>query len=106
MRIGQAALRSIQFHGSNNDSIICYSKTSDGGEDVVLTVVNLDPTWVQDTTLWLDLAALGLPDGHPYEAYDELTRQSFTWWGPSPYVRLDPAETPGHILHLRAVGGR
>jgi starch synthase (maltosyl-transferring) len=99
-------LRGILFHGSNNDNIICYSKTSDDGDDVVLTVVNLDPNSIQETTLGLDLVALGLPGDHPYEAYDELTRQAFTWWGPSPYVRLDPAETPAHILHLRAVGGR
>lgn len=99
-------LRTIRFHGSNNDPIICYSKTSDDGGDIILVVCNLDPHNMQEATLWLDLDALGIPQTHPYEAYDELTRQAFTWWGPSPYVRLDPAETPGHILHLRAVGGR
>jgi starch synthase (maltosyl-transferring) len=99
-------LRTIRFHGSNNPPIICYSKTSDDGSDIILVVCNLDPENTQESTLWLDLDELGLPDTHPYEAYDELTHQAFTWWGPSPYVRLDPAQTPGHILHLRAVGGR
>ena len=80
---------------------------SDDGEDLVLTVCNLDPLQVQDTTLQLDLVALGLPDSHPYEAYDELTRQAFTWWGlRRPMSVLDPNESPGHVLHLRAVGGR
>jgi len=106
-------LRNIRFHHSNNDAIICYSKSSAGtgpprpgdDPDVVLTVVNLDSRAPQEAVLWLDLALLGVPDDRPYEAYDELTRQSFTWWGPSPYVRLDPAVEAAHVLHLRPVGG-
>jgi starch synthase (maltosyl-transferring) len=99
-------LRNIHFHASNNDAVICYSKASEDGGDVVLTVVNLDPWVTQEATLTLDLALLGVPGDRPYEAYDELTRQSFTWWGPSPYVRLDPAVEPAHVLHLRPVSGR
>jgi starch synthase (maltosyl-transferring) len=56
---------------------------------------------VQEDTLWLDLAALGLPGDEPYTAHDELTGQTFTWQGHTPYVKLDPAETPGHVLHLK-----
>src|SRR4051812_2894558 len=44
-------LRTIRFHESPNDSIICYSKVSEDGDDVVLTVCNLDPWNPQDTTL-------------------------------------------------------
>jgi starch synthase (maltosyl-transferring) len=99
-------LRTIQFHHSDNTNVIAYSKTSDDGSDVVLMVCTLAPDDVVETTLRLDLDALGLPADHPYEAYDELTRQSFTWWGASPYVKLEPWTTPAHILHLRAVGGR
>ena len=99
-------LRTIQFHHSDNPNVLAYSKTSDDGSDVVLVVCTLAPDEVTETTLWLDLNALGLPADRPYEAYDELTRQAFTWWGPSPYVRLEPWSTPAHILHLRAVGGR
>jgi starch synthase (maltosyl-transferring) len=68
---------------------------------VVLCVVNLDPHGVQEDTLWLDLAALGMPADDPYLAHDELTGQTFTWQGHTPYVKLDPAETPGHVLSLR-----
>ena len=78
---------------------------SEDGGDVVLVVCSLQPDLVQETTLWLDLDVLGLPHDRPYEAYDELTRQAFTWWGAAPYVKLEPGGEPAHILHLRAVGG-
>jgi starch synthase (maltosyl-transferring) len=68
---------------------------------VVLCVVNLDPHGVQEDTLWLDLDALGLPPDEPFEAHDELSGQTFTWRGHTPYVRLDPAEAPAHVLSLR-----
>jgi starch synthase (maltosyl-transferring) len=94
-------LRNIQFHPTTNPAILAFSKVSDDGSDVVLTVVNLDPWSSQDCTLQLDLPSLGLPWDRPFEAYDELTHQSFTWQGPEPYVRLDPYQEVAHVLHLR-----
>ena len=92
-------LRGLQFHHSNSDQILVYSRTSAAGDDVVLCVVNLDPDQWHEDTLWLDLGALGLPAA--IEAHDELTGATFAW-GDSPYVRLDPADAPAHVLHLRA----
>jgi starch synthase (maltosyl-transferring) len=94
-------LRNIEFHDTTNPNIIAFSKSSEDGTDVVLTIVNLDPWATQECTLDLDLPALGLPFDRPYEAYDELTNQSFTWQGAEPYVRLDPYHEVAHVLHLR-----
>ena len=95
-------LRNITFHASFNDQMIAYSKHTDDFSDVILCVVNLDPHSIQETTLQLDLGALGIPNDRPFEAHDELTGQTFTWQGGSPYVRLDPHWEPAHVLHLRA----
>jgi starch synthase (maltosyl-transferring) len=95
-------LRNLSFHHSDNPSIVAYAKQTEDGSDVVLMAVNLDPDRVQETTLGLDLGALGLPRDAPFEAYDELTGRAFTWQGERPYVRLDPAVEPAHLLHLRA----
>ena len=35
--------RSLRFHDVDGDGLLCYSKRSDAGDDVVLTVVNIDP---------------------------------------------------------------
>jgi starch synthase (maltosyl-transferring) len=93
-------LRSIRFHESGNPMIIAYSKVSDHGDDVVLTVVSLDPYNMQETSLGLDLAALGLPWDLPFTAYDELSGETYRWVGPNPYVKLEPWARVAHILHL------
>ncbi|MDQ3757663.1 MAG: alpha-1,4-glucan--maltose-1-phosphate maltosyltransferase [Actinomycetota bacterium] len=94
-------LRNIRFHHSSNDQLLAYSKHTDDRSDVVLVVVNLDPFNTQDGVLGLDLGFLGLPWDTPYEAFDELSGQSFRWQGAEPYVRLDPHQA-AHVLHLRA----
>jgi starch synthase (maltosyl-transferring) len=93
-------LRNIHFHDSNNDALIAYSKHTDDRADVVLMVVSLDPHHAQEANISIDLGLLGLPWDQPYEAYDELTGQSFTWEGSVQYVRLDPHQA-AHVLHLR-----
>ena len=98
---GLQRLRGTHFHHSSKDALLVYSRATHDRSDVVLCVVNLSDE-VQEDTLWIDLAALGLPWSGDYQAYDELTGQRFTWNGPNPYVRLDPADTPGHVLHLTA----
>jgi len=94
-------LRNLRFQHSDNSVVLAYAKQTEDGSDVVLMAVNLDPNRVHETTLGLDLGALGLPPDRPYEAHDELTGHTFTWQGPRPYVRLDPAVEPAHLLHLR-----
>jgi starch synthase (maltosyl-transferring) len=90
------------FHHTDTDHLLAYSRRSDDGADTVLCVVNLDPDQAHEDTLRLDLGALGLDGVGAYEVHDELSGQTFTWQGADPYVRLDPAETPAHVLHVRA----
>ena len=94
-------LRNVTFHHSANPAVLAYSKHTDDRSDVMLVVVNLDPDSISEATLWIDLGALGLPWDQPFEAHDELSGHTFTWTGPEPYVLLDPAVAPAHILHLR-----
>jgi starch synthase (maltosyl-transferring) len=89
------------FHHSSKDALLVYSRVSADGADVLLCVVNLDPEHWQEDTLHLDLGALGISGDEPYVASDLLSGQRFTWRGADPYVRLDPAEAPGHLLHLQ-----
>jgi starch synthase (maltosyl-transferring) len=93
-------LSNIHFHHTNNDWMLAFSKTTQDRDDVVLVVVNLDPSHPHDDVLGLDLGVLGLPADAPYEAYDELTGVTYVWSGANPYVRLAP-DQPAHVLHLR-----
>jgi starch synthase (maltosyl-transferring) len=93
-------LRSVRFWPTTNPQVVAYSKESDDGSDRVLTVVNLDPWSAQEATIHLDLTKLRLPAYSPYLVYDELSRDTFTWLGADPFVRLDPTYRVAHIFSL------
>jgi starch synthase (maltosyl-transferring) len=89
---------SLRFHTVDNDSLICYSKSTEDGANVVLTVVNLDPRarhwgWVD-----LPLQDLGLDPDAPYQVHDLLSDAWYTWTGPRNYVELDPYVVPAHVF--------
>ena len=90
--------RSLAFHPTDSDQLLCYSKHA--GEDRVLVVANLDPQNVQ--TGWVDVQtdALGLPTGAAFTAHDELTGAAYPWRAGRNFVRLDPAQAPAHVFTL------
>ena len=90
-------LRNVAFHGTDNPSVMAYSKVSDDGADVVLVVVTLDPYVTQAATLHLDMAALGGSAGGGLRVHDELSGESYTW-GAHPYVVLEPFRRVAHIF--------
>jgi len=105
----------LRFHGIDNDQLLCYSKSTPdwmadrpargGKDDVILTVVNLDPHHTQSGWTDLDLGALGLveerdPDA-PFQVHDLITDARYLWQGRRNYVELDPQVVPAHILRVR-----
>jgi starch synthase (maltosyl-transferring) len=69
--------------------------------DLVLCVVHLDPREAHDTTVRLDLGAIGLPADHPYTLHDALSGDTYVWGGAAAYGRLDPAAgQDAHLLHV------
>ena len=96
--------RSLRFHHVENDKLVCWSKRSDDGSDVVLTVVNIDPWYVQSGWVHLDLGALGLDGDSTLVAHDLLTNARYEWRGASNFVQLDPGSVPAHIFSLIAPG--
>jgi len=89
-------LRNLRFHHTDSDSIIAYSKRT--GDDLILVVVNLDPTYAQETTVHWDMNALGIA-ANSFEVKDLLDNQSFTW-SPDTFIRLDPARPTGKVAHI------
>ncbi len=97
-------LRNLALHHADDDSILVFSKAAEGtdsnDEDLVIVVVNVDPHAARETTVHLDMPALGMDWQDTFVVHDELTDQ--TWrWGEHNYVRLDPFSEPAHILTVR-----
>jgi starch synthase (maltosyl-transferring) len=90
----------LHFHPTDNPSLICYSKRTASGSNLILTVVNLDPFLVQTGWADLDLDVLGLGPSDTFEVYDLLADHSYRWRGPRNYVALRPAEMPAHIFRV------
>jgi starch synthase (maltosyl-transferring) len=101
IRREQPALQSdggLHFHGADNPELICYSKATGDGSNVVLTVVNLDPARAQSGWVDLDETELGVTPGQPFAVHDLLSGARYTWQGRSNYVLLDPTVQPAHVF--------
>jgi starch synthase (maltosyl-transferring) len=97
-------LRNVHVHHSDDENILVFSKSrelADGSTDTVIVVVNVDPHAARETTVHLDLPALGLSWGDSFQVHDEVTHDDWTW-SQHNYVRLDPAYEPAHILTVRS----
>jgi len=91
----------LRFHDIDNPEIIAYSKSSSDLENVVVTVVNLDPHHAHSGWLTLDLETLGIEAGQSYQMHDLLTGARYLWQGPTNYIHLDPGSVPAHIFRVR-----
>jgi starch synthase (maltosyl-transferring) len=96
--------RTLRFHGSDNDQILCYSKSSERSgeepENVILVAVNLDPFHTHAAWVELDLAALGVEPDQSFQVHDLLTGARYLWQGARNYVQLDPQQA-AHVFRVR-----
>ena len=92
---------SLEFVPTDNEQIIAYLKSAPEHDNVVLTVVNLDPRNAQSGWLELDAGALGIDPDKQFQMHDLLSGQRFLWQGGRNFVQLDPQRTPAHIFRLR-----
>jgi len=98
-------LRNLRVHWSDDDAVLVYSKVlpgrfvRSGRTDGIIVVANVDPHSVRETTVHLDLEALGLEPGSTFEVKDLITGARYRW-GADNYVRLDAFTEPVHILRI------
>jgi starch synthase (maltosyl-transferring) len=88
----------LRFHRTDNPELLCYSKRSEDGRDLLLMVVNLDPFHMQHGFIELPLAAWSLSPDHAVHVTDLLSNERYHWRGSRNYVRLDPEARVAHIL--------
>jgi len=99
-------LRNLDIHGSDDDSILVYSKylagefTRSGKADAIIVVANVDPHSVRETIVHLDVSRFGIVPGEQFEVKDIVTGARWTW-GADNYVRLDAFSEPVHILSVK-----
>jgi starch synthase (maltosyl-transferring) len=92
---------SLRFHPIDNEQLICYSKQTDDGGNVIVVVVNLDPHTVQTGRLRLNFAKFDLEASETYQFHDLLTDSRYLWRAGENTVVLNPHVVPAHIFRLR-----
>ena len=91
----------LKFHPTDNEAILCYSKTTADLSDAILVVVNLDFSHTHSGWVTLDLEALGLDEAHPYQVHDLIGDNRHLWTGRRNFVELNPAVEPAHVFRVR-----
>ena len=91
----------LQFHDTDNDQLLCYSKHAEDAANVIVVVVNLDPHHTHAGWMELGLERLGLSAHQPYQMHDLLSDARYLWQEGRNYVELDPRAMPAHIFRLR-----
>jgi len=91
----------LRFYHADNPSILCYGKMTESRDNIVLVVVNLDPSRVQHSYVYIPLAEFGPMDSDAYQVHDLLTDMRYLWRGERNYVELNPAFQPAHIFRVR-----
>lgn len=91
----------LHFLQVDNDQLVSYSKVSADNANALVIVVNLDPHHPQSGWVQIDLDALGLEPGTPYQMHELLSGARYLWNGERNYVILDPGRSPAHIFRVR-----
>jgi starch synthase (maltosyl-transferring) len=92
----------LAFHKTDNENILCYSKTA--GDNAVICVVNVDPHNTHAAWIDLDLEVLGIgvtAGDRSFQVHDLLSGARHRWHGSRNYVQLNPQVVSAHIFRIR-----
>ncbi len=95
--------RNVVFTRADNEQVLAYAKLTPERDNCVFAMVNLDPKNRQDCTYELPLWKFGLPDDGAVEVEDLLRGYTFTLYGKTHRLALDPADRSAVVWRLKPV---
>jgi starch synthase (maltosyl-transferring) len=95
--------RNLRFFEVDNESILCYGKSTPDMSNLIFVLVNLDPYHTQSGWVRLPVHDLHLGSGleDSYQVHELISDERFHWHGARNFVKLDPQVNPAHILRVR-----
>ncbi len=93
--------QNLRIQSSENDNILCFSKTTESFDDALLVAVTVDPWNAQAGFINVPLGDFGLGENDPYLVEDLLTGERFAWRGSRNFIALDPHHRPAHVFRVR-----
>ena len=91
----------LRFYRADNDAILCYGKMTEARDNIIIVVVNLDPTRIQHSYVHIPTSDFGPSDSDVFQVHDLLSDMRYLWRGDRNYVELNPAYQPAHIFRIR-----
>ncbi len=91
----------LRFHNVDNESLICYSKSTEDRSNTIVVIANLDPHHTQSGWVELSLPGRDFETDRPYQVHDLVSDARYLWHGARNFVQLDPTSTPVHIFRVR-----
>ncbi|MET0679667.1 MAG: alpha-1,4-glucan--maltose-1-phosphate maltosyltransferase [Burkholderiales bacterium] len=91
----------LRFLAVDNEQLVCAVKYAREPENIIVTVVNLDPHHPQSGWVDFDLGAIGIEAEPPFQMHELLTDARYLWHGRRNFVSLDPTRVPAHIFRVR-----
>ena len=95
----------LRFYHADNEAILCYGKTTEARDNVIVVVANLDPFHKQNSFVDLPLDQFGISEADTYQVHDLLSDARYLWHGRRNYVELDPELQPAHLFRIRRPTG-
>ncbi|MGZ5996135.1 MAG: alpha-1,4-glucan--maltose-1-phosphate maltosyltransferase, partial [Isosphaeraceae bacterium] len=95
--------RNLRFFDIDNDALICYGKSTPDMTNLIVVIVNLDPSHTHSGWVRLPVQDLHLGSAlaESYQVHDLISDERFLWHGATNFVKLDPQVNPAHILRVR-----
>jgi starch synthase (maltosyl-transferring) len=93
----------FKAYTADNDNILYFGKRTSDLSNFILVAINLDPFAVQEAAFELPLWEFGLPDNASLHGEDLMNGHTWTWYGKTQYMRLDPAQLPFGIWRIHPV---
>jgi starch synthase (maltosyl-transferring) len=95
----------LRFHTIENEQVLFYSKATEGLDNIILVMVNLDPYNTQSGFAYVPIESFQIDGTEPYQVEDLITGERFTWRGARNFVMLEPNSRPAHIFRVRRLIG-
>ena len=92
----------FQAYTAWNDNIFYFGKRTEDLQNFILVAISLDPWNAQEAHFDLPLWELGLPDDAATQGEDLMTGHTWTWYGKTQWMRIEPWNLPFGIWRIRS----
>jgi starch synthase (maltosyl-transferring) len=90
----------ITFCETDNENLLAFLKITEDKNNIILTVINMDPLHKQSGWVSLPLQILGTSEGQELRLTDLIDNSNYRWNRQWNYVELDPRHYPTHIFRI------